>query len=60
MEQRHIIVILMTALGFGAGAVVAHLMELRDWLDAKLVISLSTGAGFIAGHLIGRRTKNGP
>ena len=57
MNERYTIVALLTVVGFIAGMIAAHFLRLQSWLDAKLAITLFTGLGFVAGHLLARKGK---
>lgn len=57
MEQRYIVIALLTAAGFIAGGIAADVIGVESWLDAKLLITLSTGAAFVLGRLLTRNDK---
>ena len=57
MNERNIIVALLTVAGFIAGMIAADFLGLQSWLDEKMTITLVTGLGFVAGHLLARKRK---
>ncbi|HYD82057.1 MAG TPA: hypothetical protein VEC06_19815 [Paucimonas sp.] len=53
MEQQHyLILISMTAAGFGIGASAAWLLGLHTWPEAKSFVSLGTVSGWAVGKLM--------
>ena len=58
MKQRHIIAIFCTAVGFMVGALITYAFIKPDkWLDAKFILTLFTGAGYVVGHFLGKKSE---
>lgn len=57
MQQRHIIAILGAVTGLIVGALITYVFVKPDkWIDAKLILTLCTGTGYVVGHLLGKKS----
>jgi hypothetical protein len=57
MTERHVVLIALALAGAGFGALVAHFLGVRSWLDAQFFVVVGTAAGLGAGELVARFRK---
>lgn len=56
MSQRFVCAILCAAMGLMIGALVAYLFIKPDkWIDAKLILTLFAGGGYVIGHMLAKK-----
>lgn len=57
MTERHVLLALSAVAGIGLGALLAQLMGVTSWLDAKVFLVVGAAGGLWVAGLVGKLRK---
>ncbi len=57
MNKKYPVLILFSIAFFLLGGLISHFLNVSNWSDARLVVSLSTGAGYLLGYFLSNKIQ---